>query len=79
MLRRAPQTTLYCRAVTANFKRHRMSKSIHITIKNFRGLTKTELDEQSTDSNSDLKHWSNKSAIKKEIKKKRKIDKSKNQ
>jgi len=56
-----------------------MSKSIHITIKNFRGLTKTELDEQSTDSNSDLKHWSNKSAIKKEIKKKRKIDKSKNQ
>lgn len=46
-----------------------MSKSIHITFKNFRGLTKTELEEQSTDSNSDLKHWSNKSAIKKEIKK----------
>jgi len=56
-----------------------MSKSIHITIKNFRGLTKNELDEQSTDSNSDLKQWSKKSAIKKEMKKKRKINKSQNQ
>ena len=56
-----------------------MSKSIHITIKNFRGLTKAQLDEQFADPNSDLKQWSKKSAIKKEIKKKRKIDKSQNQ
>ena len=56
-----------------------MSKSIHITIKDFRGLTKTELDEQSSDSNSDLKKWSKKSTIKKEMKKLRKINKSPNQ
>jgi len=66
--------------VTANFKKDTaMSKSIHVTIKDFRGLTKSELDEQSTDLNSDLKQWSKKSAIKKEIKKKRKIDQSQNQ
>jgi hypothetical protein len=79
MLRRL--TLTYFIAVRyRQFKRNlTMSKSIHITIKNFRGLTRTELDEQSTDPNSDLKKWSKKSAIKKEIKKKRKIVKSKNQ
>lgn len=56
-----------------------MSKSIHITIKNFRGLTKTEIDEQVTDPDSDLKQWGKKFAIKKEMKKRRKIDKSQNQ
>lgn len=56
-----------------------MSNSIHITIRNFKGLTRSELDEQSCDPNSDLKQWSKKSEIKKEIKKKRKFDKSQNQ
>jgi len=53
-----------------------MSKSIHITIKKFRGLTKAQLDEQFTDPNSDLKLWSKKSSIKKEIKKMRKLQKA---
>ena len=35
-----------------------MSKSIHVTIKNFRGLTKSEIDEQSNDPYSDLVQWS---------------------
>lgn len=52
-----------------------MSKSIHITIKNFRGLTKSQLDEQFVDPNSDLKQWSKKSAIKGETISKRKIKK----
>ena len=52
-----------------------MSKSIHITIKNFKGLTKAELSEQLTDPDSDLELWSKKSIIKKEIKVKRKNSK----
>ncbi len=54
-----------------------MSKSIHITKKNFKGLTKAELDEQAQDSNSELTEWARKSAIKKEVIKKRKNKKSK--
>ena len=42
-----------------------MSKSIHITKKNFKGLTKTELDEQAEDPNSELRQWSRKSLLKK--------------
>lgn len=52
-----------------------MSKSIHVTIKNFRGLTKSQIDEQSNDPNSDLKKWGKKSAIKKETISKRRIKK----
>jgi hypothetical protein len=52
-----------------------MSKSIHVTIKNFRGLTKSQIDEQSIDPNSDLKQWGKKSAIKKETISKRRIKK----
>ena len=35
-----------------------MSKSIHITIKDFKGLTKEEIDKQASDPNSDLNKWS---------------------
>ena len=49
-----------------------MSKSIHITIKNFRGLTKEEINEQASDPNSELKKWSEKSGIKKKVKLERK-------
>ena len=54
-----------------------MSRSIHITRKNFRGLTVKELDEQVNDPTSELKQWSVKSTIKQEVKKKRKADKEK--
>lgn len=53
-----------------------MSKSIHITKKNFKGLTKAELDEQAQDPNSELREWGRKSAIKKEVKKNRKNEKN---
>jgi hypothetical protein len=49
-----------------------MSRSIHITRKNFKGLTVKELDEQANDPTSELKQWSVKSTIKKETKKLRK-------
>ncbi|MGH1384164.1 hypothetical protein [Kordia sp.] len=45
-----------------------MSKSIHITKKNFKGLTKAELDEQAQDPNSELNQWAKKSSLKKEVK-----------
>ncbi len=41
-----------------------MSRSIHITIRNFRGLTKQELEEQYNDKNSDLNLWAKKKGIK---------------
>jgi len=53
-----------------------MSKSIHITKKNFKGLTKAELDEQAKDPNSEFNEWVRKSLIKKEVKKKRKNEKT---
>jgi len=49
-----------------------MSKSIHITIKDFKGLTKEEINRQASDPNSDLNKWNEKSKIKKEIKLERK-------
>ena len=49
-----------------------MSRSIHITRKSFKGLTVRELDKQATDPTSELKQWSVKSTIKKEVKKSRK-------
>lgn len=52
-----------------------MSRSIHITRKNFKGLTKSELDEQAEDPNSELSEWARKSMLKKEITKKRKNNK----
>ena len=54
----------------------RMSRSIHITKKNFKGLTKSELDEQAEDPNSELRQWARKSLLKKEVTKKRKNKKS---
>ena len=50
-----------------------MSKSIHITIKDFKGLTKEEIDKQAADPNSDLNKWSEKKKIKKEVKLERRI------
>ena len=52
-----------------------MSKSIHATKKNFKGLTKAELDEQARDPNSELNEWARKNALKKEVKKNRKNEK----
>jgi hypothetical protein len=52
-----------------------MSRSIHITIKNFQGLTKKELDEQVIDVNSDLSHWADKRIIKRKTKENRKLQK----
>ena len=54
-----------------------MSRSIHITRKNFKGLTKKELDEQAEDPNSELREWVRKSELKKEVKKERKNEKNK--
>jgi hypothetical protein len=55
-----------------------MSKNIHITIKDFKGLSKTEIDKQASDPNSDLNKWNEKSKIKREVKlerKKKRIEK----
>lgn len=52
-----------------------MSNSIHITIKNFRNLTKAELEEQYNDPESELTQWAQKSGIKRDVKKLRKRNK----
>lgn len=49
-----------------------MSRSIHTTFKDVRGLTKKELIEQFNDPNSDLAVLAKKSSIKKEVTKSRK-------
>lgn len=49
-----------------------MSKSIHITYKNLKGLTKKELEEQFMDPNSDLAELAKKSSLKKMVLKERK-------
>ena len=49
-----------------------MSKSIHTTLKNFRGLTKKELFEQYVNPDSDLAQWAKKRGIKNEMKRSRK-------
>lgn len=53
-----------------------MSRSIHITKKNFKGLSKRELDEQASDPNSELRQWGKKSSLKEEVKKSRKQKKA---
>jgi hypothetical protein len=53
-----------------------MSRSIHTTYKDVKGLTKEELLEQYNDPNSDLAELARKSSIKKNVIKKRKQKKS---
>lgn len=53
-----------------------MSRSIHTTYKNVKGLTKMELDEQYKDPNSDLTALSKKSSLKKHVAKQRKQGKA---
>ncbi len=52
-----------------------MSRSIHTTTKNIRGLTKKEIIEQYNDPYSDLSVLAEKSAIKNKVKKSRKQNK----
>lgn len=49
-----------------------MSRSIHTTHKDLKGLTKRELDEQFNDPNSDLAALAKKSSLKKKVLKTRK-------
>lgn len=49
-----------------------MSRSIHITSKNFRGLTNREIDDQYVDPTSELNQWADKLHIKKIREKKEK-------
>ena len=51
-----------------------MSRSIHITSKDVKGLTKKKVDEQLIDPNSDLRVLARKSLLKIEVKKNRKIN-----
>lgn len=53
-----------------------MSKSIHTTYKDIKGLTKKEIDDQVNDPDSDLSELSKKSEIKKSVVKQRKLNKS---
>ncbi len=53
-----------------------MSRSIHTTQKDLRGLTKKELDEQAADPDSDLAAFGKKSSLKKKVIKERKQKKS---
>jgi len=53
-----------------------MSRSIHTTYKDLKGLTKRELDEQFNDPNSDLAALVKKSSVKKKVLKERKQKKS---
>ena len=53
-----------------------MSKSIHITYKVLKGLTKKEIDEQYVDPESDLAKLGHKSFVKSEVKKTRKNEKT---
>ena len=50
-------------------------KEMEFTKKNFKGLTKSEIDEQADDLDSDLNQYVKKVSIKKKNKSKRKIDK----
>ncbi len=56
-----------------------MSDSYHVTIRDFKGYTKRELDEMASDPNSLLTDWSKKRALKKSIKKTRKEKRDSNQ
>ncbi|WP_225000411.1 hypothetical protein [Cesiribacter sp. SM1] len=52
-----------------------MSKSYHVTGKDFKGLTQKEIDEMAEDKDSLLHEYAEKSKVKREIKKKRREDK----
>jgi len=58
--------------VSGQLKKTNMSDSYHVTIRDFKGYTKKELDDMASDPNSLLSDWSRKSAAKKSIKKIRK-------
>jgi len=49
-----------------------MSRSIHLTRKSVKGLSKKEVDEQANDPNSDLRQLARKSILKESVKKARK-------
>ncbi|WP_196889413.1 hypothetical protein [Aureivirga sp. CE67] len=51
-----------------------MSKSIHTTHKDLKGLTREEINDQFGDPHSDLAQLAKKSALKKSVKQKRKQD-----
>ena len=53
-----------------------MSKSIHTTYKDVKGLSKKELEEQLNDSESDLARLGQKTSIKSKVKATRKMNKS---
>ena len=53
-----------------------MSRSIHTTFKNLKGLTKKELDEQYIDPDSDLAKLAKKLGIKNQVRKSRKQSKN---
>jgi len=55
-----------------------MSKSYHETRKDLKGLSKRELDEMAEDKDSLLNKYAEKSSVKREVKKKRKEEKDKN-
>ncbi|MBF9253992.1 hypothetical protein I2I11_11875 [Pontibacter sp. 172403-2] len=55
-----------------------MSKSYHVTRKDLKGLSKRELDEMAEDKDSLLNEYAEKSSVKREVKKKRKEEKDKN-
>ncbi len=55
-----------------------MSKSYHVTGKDLRGLTKKELSEMAEDKDSLLSQYGEKSKVKKEVLKERKIMKQQN-
>lgn len=44
-----------------------MSRSIHVTRKNFRGLNRKQFDEQLNDSDSELHQWATKKGIKEDV------------
>lgn len=62
-------------AIDHSNTRSNMSKSIHTTYKDIKGLTKKEIDNQVNDPDSDLAELSKKSAIKKSVIKERKLNK----
>jgi len=54
-----------------------MSRSIHTTYKDLKGLTKSELEDMTNDSDSVLNDLAEKRAIKKKVKRDRKLKKNK--
>lgn len=54
-----------------------MSRSIHTTNKDLKGVTKSELEEMANDPDSLLSDLAKKKALKKKVKKERKLKKNK--